>query len=124
MHLEWVSVDEQTRRCYADMQEATEWGAAGIAVLVIKEAIGLVVVERSAKGTGFDYWLGSEQNDSGFLFEGASRLEVSGILAGTKGQIESRFKQKKGQMAPTDQVAPGVVAIVEFRTPIAWVDNK
>jgi hypothetical protein len=82
LHVEWLPVDDQNRRCYADMQEATERGACGVAILVVKEVTGMVVVERSKKGTGFDYWLGSEDYD-GLPFQGTSRLEVSGILTGT-----------------------------------------
>ena len=123
LHVEWQPVDEQNRRCYADMQEATERGACGVAILVVREATGLVVVERSKKGTGFDYWLGDKDHD-GLPFEGVSRLEVSGILIGTQTQIDARIKQKKEQMKPTDQIAPGFVAVVEFGTPIARVENK
>lgn len=123
LHVEWQPVDEQNRRCYADMQETTERGACGVAILVVKETTGLVVVERSKKGTGFDYWLGDEHYD-GLPFEGASRLEVSGILTGTQGQIDARVKQKKDQMTPTDHVAAGFVAVVEFGTPLARVESK
>jgi hypothetical protein len=94
LHIEWRPVDDQNRRCYADMQEATEWGACGVAILIVKEATGKVVIERSRKGTGFDYWLGDSDYD-GLPFKGISRLEVSGILAGTRNQIEARIKQKK-----------------------------
>lgn len=90
---------------------------------MVKEVTNKVVVERSKKGTGFDYWLGDKDYD-GLPFVGISRLEVSGILSGTKNQIESRIKEKKGQMTPTDHLAPGFVAVVEFGTPIACVENK
>jgi hypothetical protein len=124
LRLVWPTVDDQQRRTYADMQEATELGACGVAILVVKEATAKVVVERSKKGTGFDYWLGDTSDDNGLPFAGASRLEVSGILTGTKSQIQSRIKQKKGQLAPSDHLAPGFVAVVEFGTPIACVENK
>lgn len=123
LHVEWPPVDELNRRCYADMQEATERGACGVAILVVKESTGMVVVERSKKGTGFDYWLGKADHD-GLPFEGVSRLEVSGILTGTQTQIDSRIKQKKDQMRPTDHLAPGFIAVVEFGTPIACVESK
>jgi hypothetical protein len=123
LYVEWLPVDDQNRRCYADMQEATERGACGVAILVVKEVTGMVVVERSKKGTGFDYWLGDKDYD-GLPFQGSSRLEVSGILAGTKTQIDSRLKQKKDQIAPTDHIAPGYVAVVEFGTPVARVESK
>lgn len=124
LHLEWSPVDDQQRRTYADMQEVTELGACGVAILVVREATAKVVVERSKKGTGFDYWLGDNADDDGPLFGGKTRLEVSGILAGTQSQIVSRMKQKKGQIAPSDQVAPGLVAVVEFGTPIACLESK
>jgi len=123
LHVEWLPVDDQNRRCYADMQEATERGACGVAILVVKEVTGMVVVERSKKGTGFDYWLGSEDYD-GLPFQGTSRLEVSGILTGTNTQIDARLKQKKDQIAPTDHIAPGYVAVVEFGKPVACVEAK
>jgi hypothetical protein len=123
MHVEWLPVDEQQRRCYADMQEATEWGACGVAVLVVREVTGLVVVDRSKKGSGFDYWLGEKDSDN-LPFAGTSRLEVSGILTGTQTQIASRIKQKKDQMKPTDHLASGFVAVIEFGTPTACVESK
>ena len=83
----------------------------------------MVVVERSRKGTGFDYWLGEKDHD-GLPFEGTSRLEVSGILTGTRAQVDSRIRQKKRQMNPTDHLAPGFIAVVEFGTPIACVESK
>lgn len=122
LHVEWAPVTDQSRRCYADMQEATELGACGLAILVVREATGLVVVERSKKGNGFDYWLGEEEYNE-LPFTGA-RLEISGLLSGTKTQIDSRIRQKKAQMKPTDHLAPGFVAVVEFGTPLACVESK
>ncbi len=124
LHLKWSPADNQQRRSYADMQEATEFGACGVAILVVKEVTAKVVVERSKKGAGFDYWLGDNTDDDGPLFAGKVRLEVSGILTGTRGQIDSRMRQKKGQIAPSDHVAPGFVAVVEFGTPIACLERK
>jgi hypothetical protein len=123
LHVEWQLVDDQHRRSYADMPETTEWGACGIAILVVKEVIGKVVIERSIKGTGCDYWLGDNDYD-GLPFEGKSRLEVAGILTGTNSKIESTIKQKKNQMKPSDHLGPGYVAVVEFGTPIACLETK
>lgn len=119
--LHWASVDDQQRRCHNDLQEATERGACGIAILITKELTGKVVVERSKKGPGFDYWLGDEDDD--LLFTGKARLEVSGILEGTTTEIHARVKQKKAQIAPSDHLAPGYVAVVEFSKPIAHVEK-
>jgi hypothetical protein len=123
LQVNWPPIDDQDRRCYADLQEATERGACGVAILIVNKSTGLVVVERSRKGTGFDYWLAKDDYD-GLPFTAMSRLEVSGILFGTPAQIDTRVKQKKAQMAPTDNVAPGYVAIVEFGQPIARVEPR
>jgi hypothetical protein len=119
--LEWAPVDEQARRCYNDLQEATELGAYGIAILIVCDLTGMVVVERSKKGPGFDYWLGDRDDD--LLFAGKARLEVSGILSGSRSQVQTRMRQKKEQIKPSDHLAPGYVAVVEFATPIACVET-
>lgn len=121
LQLEWSVVDEQQRRCYNDLQEATERGACGVAILVVKELTGKLVIERSKKGPGFDYWLG--ESDDELLFSGKARLEVSGILAGTDSQIDTRVKQKKAQISPSAHLAPGYVAVVEFGKPLAQVET-
>jgi len=118
----WEAATEQARLCYADKPEATEWGATAIAILLVREITGMVVLQRSAKGTGFDYWIGDEDND--LMFQGLSRLEVSGILVGTQGQIAARIAQKKKQMDPSDDYGPGWVAVIEFGTPVAHVESK
>ena len=57
--LEWEPPSDQMRRCWNDDEVATEHGAYGIATLLVPRITNLQVVERSKKGTGFDYWLGS-----------------------------------------------------------------
>jgi hypothetical protein len=119
--LEWQSVDDQIRRCYNDLQMATELGAYGIAILTIKYITGKIVIERSKKGTGFDYWVGDEDDE--LLFSGKRRLEVSGILVGNRANLQSRVREKKEQMRPSTGLGPGYVAVVEFGTPIASVED-
>lgn len=87
-------VDDQMRRRYADLQEATEFGACGVAILLARRLVGYTVVERSVEGTGFDYWLGHEDD---LPFQNKARLEVSGILAGDDAQIAARARQKTEQ---------------------------
>jgi len=123
--MEWSPVDNQARRSHNDLQEATERGAYGIAILIVCDLTGMVVVERSAKGPGFDYWLGNEDEDdaSDELFAKKARLEVSGILSSSRSQAQARVRGKREQMKPSDRLAPGYVAVVEFGTPIACVET-
>jgi hypothetical protein len=87
--LKWPDVTEQMLRCLYDDEVATEHGAIGISILLIKVLIGFSVVQRSRKGTGFDYWLGEEED---ILFQRKARLEVSGIRNGTNVDISKRVK--------------------------------
>jgi hypothetical protein len=80
--LSWSErVSEAMRRYWNDLEEATQQGAYAVAILLIRALTGYTVIERSRKGTGFDWWLGTEDN----LFQGKARLEVSGILRGGPG---------------------------------------
>jgi hypothetical protein len=118
-HLKWVGATRQQQLTYADMQEATEYGAAGVAILTLKRAVGKVVVERSRKGDYFDYWLGSE--GGGELFQNRERLEVSGILAGDEKKLELRVEQKRDQITRARGKLTKYVAVVEFGSPKAKV---
>src|SRR5947207_2612157 len=51
-------VDVRMLRCYNDLQDATESGACGVAILLMRTLGDFTVVERAAKGNGVDYWLG------------------------------------------------------------------
>ncbi len=122
--LEWAPVTDQTRRNWKDDEEATEYGACAIACLLVPGLSGLHVVERSRKGTGFDYWLGPTNNDES-LFQSRARLEVSGIRAGTKATIAARVRQKLKQTERSDSsLLPAGIVIVEFSQPESRVAKR
>lgn len=115
-NISWSVTDNQMRRTWNDDEEATEYGAYGVAILVVRETNHLHVVERSKKGTGFDYWLGSSNNEDD-LFQKKARLEVSGIRTGSLAKIKGRLNQKMKQTKKSDGKLPAVIVIVEFGTP-------
>ncbi len=120
--LRWPAATEQMRRAYRDIPEATEQGAYGVAILIVRTITGLTVVERSVKGTGFDYWLGE---DMGHPFQNKARLEVSGILQGTASQINARLKQKETQTRVSDKFRlPAYIVVVEYGGPNARVSKR
>lgn len=115
-------VSEKMRRANNDPQVATELGACGIAFLVVREVTGLTAINRSRKGTGFDYWLKQDSPDS-LPFDDAARLEVSGILHGTDRELAARTRQKLNQSKPSDATTrlPAYAVVVEFGEPKAQV---
>ena len=118
----WPQVTEQTRRTWNDPEEATEYGATGIAVLLARQELGYLVIERSVKGTGIDYWMGDESD--ALSFERKARLEISGIRSGSSSAVRDRVRQKLQQTTPSDGSLPAFVIVVEFGTPLAEVQMK
>lgn len=138
----WSATTAQIRRTWADMQEATEKGAEGVAVLLTIQEIGQSVLLRSMKGTAVDYWLGDrdvtnvsvverEKTDELRLFLEdddlvvRARMEVSGILNGNDSLVRSRRNEKLDRISRTDPSAlPAYVVVVEFGRPLAEVTRK
>ncbi len=109
----------RARRANADLQDAVESGAIAIAVAWLMSETDYRIVERSRKGTGFDYWLG--RADCSF----DARLEVSGILSGDSRALATRLREKLRQMTPSDAGGlPGYAIVVEFGAPCAAVGEK
>lgn len=119
--LEWPQVTEQVLKCFNDPEEATELGAVGVAILLAKREIGYSVVERSRKGTGFDYWMGEE---SELPFEKKARLEISGIRSGRSKEVDARVRQKLKQTEQSGDSPAAYVIVVEFGAPLAEVREK
>lgn len=123
--LDWQSVTEQARRCWNDKEYTTEQAAYGIAFLVILQLTDLTVIERSRKGTGFDYWLGNQDSNKSLPFQRMARLEVSGIRQGNWSQVNARVKQKTEQTGTSDaEGLPAYIIVVEFGRPISVVNVK
>lgn len=120
--LVWQEVDQKMRDSRNDMENTVEHGAYCLAMLVIEKEVGLKVTKQSQKRTGFDYWL-SSSNDKGL--QGYARLEVSGILKGTKHQVSYRLKEKVQQTQKSDNLnIPAYVVVVEFSTPQAFIRKR
>jgi len=112
----WDGPSDQVRRSYADLQEATEFGAAGVAIAALNNFAGWVVMQRSRKGKGFDYWISKKNEPGGPLFQGCAPLEVSGILTGDDTDLQRRVQIKKNQISAA-KTRQGKVAVVEFSAP-------
>jgi hypothetical protein len=112
-------VSDQVRATY-DADEATEFGACGIAILVMRDQTGLTV-QRAFKGSGFDYWLGTF--DAERPFQRMARLEVSGIRHGDASRITARMREKREQVRGGDTPLPAYVVVVEFGAPEARVEK-
>jgi hypothetical protein len=113
--LERLEVSRQMALSHQDEEEATELGACGIAILAVRNLMELVVLHRSRKGTGYDYWLGPERDP---LLQHGERLEVSGIRKGSEAAVKVRIAEKMKQIQRFRNASPGWIGIVEFSRPL------
>lgn len=117
----WAIPDPRAAGSHDDLQEATEEGAAAIAITLVRNGSSLDVVRRSRKGRGFDYYLGPRR--PGPPFSDSACLEVSGILHEDDGAMASRCRSKLRQVQRGGLGLPGVVVVVGFRQPGALVET-
>lgn len=109
----WPELHADSRRTHNDLPEAAEQGAYGIAFLLAAEFTQFKVIERSRKGTGFDYWLGTGDQHP---FQQAARMEVSAIINDADA-VDRRVKAKMKQTDASKGKLPAFVAVVEFGRP-------
>ena len=117
-----MPVTSQALKAWNDPEEATEQGAAGIAVLLAERETGYEVIRRSRKNTGFDYWLGEKTSHD---FREEAKLEVSGIRKGNNTDVRARVREKLRQMRRSRDLAlPAYAIVVEFSKPLAEVGTE
>ena len=118
------TVTDRMRRYWQDEEEATEYAAYSLALLLIKELTGYTAIERAHKGTGVDFWLGPADIETYALGTYSARLEVSGIRQGNKRHITERVRQKRRQTDASNGEHPAYIAVIELSTPLAHVVVK
>ena len=79
----WNTLDSRAETTYRDLQEATEYGAMALAVLLTIKLTNFTTVERSMKGSGIDYWVGDKE---GYMFQKKARLEYSKEMKNSSNQ--------------------------------------
>ena len=122
--LAWNSPDSRVLNTYGDLQEVTEYGATGIAILLTVTNTKYSTVSRAFKAHGFDYWVGDKDADTG-VFQEKARLEISGILSGSEATFRQRIKQKTSQTDKSDSMGTDCyISVVEFGDPKASLLQK
>lgn len=107
-------------RAYND-NDAVEYGAEALSLLLVREQTSYTAIKRAVTGTGIDYWLGKQKQEGDNIFDACdARLEVSGILKeNSSNSVKKRIKEKIKQTHPTDQTFPVLISVVEFGQPYA-----
>ena len=124
IELSWSNVvDSQVARAWNDSQEATEYGATAVAIVILSKLTPYTIIERSFKGTGFDYWLGTGEYDENLLpfQQRKAKLEVSGIWKESESNtVDARIRLKRQQIELAgEEGLSAFIIVVEFGTPKA-----
>lgn len=118
--LQWAEVTQQMRDSY-DVEEATEYGACGVAILLLCAQTAWTV-RRAFRGGGFDYWLGI--HDENRPFQNLARLEISGIRQGDESRIRVRLREKREQTEVSNGTIPVYIVVVEFSRPQVVMERR
>ncbi len=122
--LSWCEVTEQMFASKDDYIYTAEHGAYCLAMLIIQHKTEYNVVRQARRRTGFDYYLAKKEAELPFQSNDA-RLEVSGILKGTNGQINQRLNEKIEQTKQSDShKTPAFAIVVEFNNPTSKVAKR
>lgn len=107
---------------WGDPDEAVEKGATCIAILLTFKYTGLLPIQRSHKGTGFDYWLGNLDEVGELNYQ--IRLETSGIMKG-KNRMTTRLHKRTKQTDKSDDTKlQAYIVVVEFSSPMCKFIEK
>ena len=110
-------VTTQLMKSYADLVQATEFGACTIALLLIRELTEYTAIEQAIRGSCIDYYLVPKNQDENLIFNGCARLEVSGILKeNQKNTVEARIRDKLDRLKLSNGFLTYVI-VVEFSKP-------
>jgi hypothetical protein len=116
--------EEAVRRSY-NRDDATEYGAEAVALLISIDRTPYDAIERAITTKGIDYWLGFKNRKPNEPFHRAGRLEISGIMTETPSNtVRERVRDKLRQTRPTDHTFPVYIIVVEFGQPYATMVLK
>lgn len=122
IELQWShEIDGNTLSSWTVSIEMVEYGAVGIALLLMQELTEYNVFEKSQLGTGIDFWMGNSDLSKQLkpLFLRKARLEITGIEKENRfNNLNVRISDKKRQVKKTDYTGlPVYIFAIEFDTP-------
>jgi len=118
--LNWTRLDPSVFESWVNLEETVEEAAYGLAILTLSLITPYEIIRQSAKGSKVDFWCA--EKGGGYPFQNAIKLEVSGILNGTMGQINFRLKEKSIQAESGEQ--PYIALVAEFGRPMVKSKKK
>lgn len=116
----FVTPDQRVQNAWANEIDTTESGAYGVSLAAVEVTDNLVAVRRAEKLTGADWYIapfGTSAED----LECCLRLEVSGVDAGNRSDVEARLRQKVEQARRGQSNLPAMASVVGFKERIVLI---
>lgn len=117
--LEWTPATTREHRAWANMNDAVEAGAYGVAIATIEALYGWFAIARAETLTGADYYVGAVGAD----LESAFRLEISGSDVAGPTELRLRLARKLQQASAGRSVLPALACVVGFKSRLILVSN-
>ena len=131
LRLTWnAAVTQQMKNTWYDRREASEMGAAGLAILVILAFTEYTILRRMDidEKTGMDYWLSKSANVGNLtenFLKGDARLEVAGRRSASTGTIRDIVQSKLKRSKKSDDTGtPAYIVVVEFSSPVVYIEKR
>jgi len=131
LRLTWnEAVTQQMKNTWYDRREASEMGAAGLAILVILAFTEYTVLRRMDidEKTGMDYWLSKNANIGNLtenFLQGDARLEVAGRRSASTDIIRGIVQSKLKRSTKSDKTGkPAYVIVMEFSRPEIYFETR
>lgn len=131
LRLSWnEAVTQQMKNTWYDRREASEMGAAGLAILVILAFTEYTVLRRMDidEKTGMDYWLSKNANVGNLtenFLKGDARLEVAGRRSASTGTIRDIVQSKLKRSTKSDETGtPAYVIVMDFSRPEIYFETR
>jgi len=106
--------DSRVLKSWNNDIDTTEFGAYGMALATVEAEEKLVAVSRAHTQTGTDWYVAPKGKQLEDL-EDCFRLEISGVDAGTKSDIETRLRRKIEQAQRGKSNLPAIASVVGFK---------
>lgn len=116
----WSPPDSRTLGAWANTIDATEFGAYACVIAAVEVIRGLFAIRRAETLTGADYYIGPPEAGENDL-EDCLRLEVSGVDAGDRRDVNKRLLQKVRQASAGKSSLPALAGVFGFYAKLLMV---
>lgn len=116
----WTAMTAEMMNTYNSQKKAVEFGAEGIAFILVDRCTNFQIGPVAYIGSGFDYYLRPKNQDATLssLCDGYTKLEISGIdKKSPTNTLEKRIKEKCQQAATIQDGVEYLVVVAEFGDP-------